>query len=176
MSAPQLITVEVNGEPRQASVEPRLLLVDFLREQLGLTGTHSGCDDGVCGACTVLLEGRPVKSCLLLAVQVDGASVTTIEGVGDPHQMDEVQRAFVEAGAVQCGYCTPGMVIAARALLDRNPDPDDAAIRAGMRGNVCRCGGYQAIREAVRLAAAERARGPELSSSPLPADPTEEGA
>ncbi len=167
MSGSEPIAVAVNGERREASVEPRRLLVDFLREDLGLIGTHSGCDDGVCGACTVLLDGRPVKSCLLFAVQADGAEVTTVEGVGTPASMDEVQRAFIEAGAVQCGYCTPGMVIAARALLDRNPDPDDAAIRDGMRGNVCRCGGYQAIREAVRLAAAARANDSEPSSSPL---------
>jgi carbon-monoxide dehydrogenase small subunit len=153
------IAVSVNGAPRDADVEARLLLVDFLREDLGLTGTHSACDDGVCGACTVLVDGQPVKSCLMLAAQVDGADVTTVEGMGAPQSLHPVQQAFVDAGAVQCGYCTPGMVVATAALLARNPDPDDAAIRAGLLGNVCRCGGYQAIRDAVRLAARELANG-----------------
>ena len=161
------LTVEVNGARHERAVEPRMLLVDLLREDLGLTGTHVGCDDGVCGSCTVLVGGQPLKSCLMLAVQADGASVTTIEGIGTPQALDPMQRAFIEAGAVQCGYCTPGMVIAARALLERNPDPDDAAIRDGLRGNICRCGGYQAIRDAVRLAAAERAEPVPRSASPL---------
>jgi carbon-monoxide dehydrogenase small subunit len=154
------IAVAVNGTEREAEVEGRLLLVDFLREELGLTGTHSACDDGVCGACTVLVDGQPVKSCLMLAAQVDGGDVTTVEGIGAPQSLHPVQQAFVEAGAVQCGYCTPGMVVATAALLARNPDPDDEAIRAGLVGNVCRCGSYQAIRDAVRLAARELANGP----------------
>jgi carbon-monoxide dehydrogenase small subunit len=153
------IAVAVNGTGREAEVEGRLLLVDFLREELGLTGTHSACDDGVCGACTVLVDGQPVKSCLMLAAQVDGGDVTTVEGIGAPQSLHPVQQAFVEAGAVQCGYCTPGMVVATAALLARNPDPDDEAIRAGLVGNVCRCGSYQAIRDAVRLAARELANG-----------------
>jgi aerobic carbon-monoxide dehydrogenase small subunit len=154
------VSVTVNGTGREAEVEGRVLLVDFLREELGLTGTHSACDDGVCGACTVLADGQPVKSCLMLAAQVDGGDVTTVEGIGAPQSLHPVQQAFVDAGAVQCGYCTPGMVVATAALLARNPDPDDEAIRAGLVGNVCRCGGYQAIRDAVRLAARELANGP----------------
>jgi len=149
----ETVGLRVNGEDTTAAVEPRLLLVDHLREDLGLTGAHTGCDDGVCGACTVLVDGQPTKSCLMLTVQADGCDVTTIEGLGTPQDLHPVQQAFIDAGAVQCGYCTPGMVVAVAALLARDPDPDDAAIRAGLQGNVCRCGGYQAIREAVRLAA-----------------------
>jgi carbon-monoxide dehydrogenase small subunit len=159
VSEHERIAVTVNGTRREAEVEGRLLLVDFLREDLGLTGTHSACDDGVCGACTVIVDGEPIKSCLMLAAQVDGVDVTTVEGLGGPQSLHPVQQAFVDAGAVQCGYCTPGMVVATTALLARNPDPDDEAIRAGLIGNVCRCGGYQAIRDAVRLAARELANG-----------------
>jgi carbon-monoxide dehydrogenase small subunit len=159
VSESEQISVTVNGTRREAEVEGRLVLVDFLRDDLGLTGTHSACDDGVCGACTVLVDGQPVKSCLMLAAQVDDVEVTTVEGIGAPQSLHPIQQAFVDAGAVQCGYCTPGMVVAAAALLARNPDPDDEAIRAGLVGNVCRCGGYQAIRDAVRLAAHELANG-----------------
>ncbi|MEN3281815.1 MAG: aerobic carbon-monoxide dehydrogenase small subunit [Solirubrobacteraceae bacterium] len=153
MSEIENVALTVNAQARSGAVEPRLLLVDFLRDDLRLTGVHIGCDDGVCGACTVLVDGQPAKSCLMLAVQANGAEVTTVEGLGQPQSLHPVQQAFIDAGAVQCGFCTPGMVVAVAALLERNPDPDDAAIRAGLVGNICRCGGYQAIREAVRLAA-----------------------
>ena len=142
----------VNGVTHERDVEPRLLLVDFLRAELGLTGAHSGCDDGLCGACTVKVDGEPVKSCLMLAIQVDGSEVTTIEGLGAPGALHPVQQAFIDAGAVQCGYCTPGMVIAASALLERTPAPSDAEIREGLVGNLCRCGCYQNIRAAVTQA------------------------
>lgn len=152
MAGPIPVIVEVNRQRYERTFEPRLLLVDFIRRDLGLTGAHSGCDDGLCGACTVLVDGEPVKSCLLLAVQVDGQRVTTVEGVGAAGR-HPVQQAFVDEGAVQCGYCTPGFVVASVALLERDPDPDDNAIRASLVGNLCRCGGYQNIRRAVRAAA-----------------------
>jgi carbon-monoxide dehydrogenase small subunit len=145
------IAVTVNGTRHDAVIEPRTLLVYFLREQLGLTGTNVGCDTSSCGACTVLLDGESVKSCTVLAVQADGAEVTTIEGLGGEHP---VQRAFHEHHALQCGYCTPGFVMAAVSLLDEQPDPSDDEIRQGLEGNLCRCTGYQNIVEAVRAAAA----------------------
>jgi carbon-monoxide dehydrogenase small subunit len=149
------VTLHVNGEERTAEVEPRLLLVDLIRENLRLTGTHVGCDDGVCGACTVELDGETVKSCLLFAVQADGAHVTTIEGVGGPvaRARGVVQESFIHAGAIQCGYCTPGMVMSARAVLSACPHPTEEDVRAGMLGNLCRCGGYQKIVAAVLHAA-----------------------
>jgi carbon-monoxide dehydrogenase small subunit len=134
-------------------VDPRLLLTDFLRADLGLTGAHMGCDDGMCGACTVKVDGRPVKSCLMLAIQADGARMTTVEGLGTSADLHPVQQAFIDAGAVQCGYCTPGFVVATSALLERTPAPTDAEIRDGLVGNLCRCGCYQNIRAAVALAA-----------------------
>lgn len=150
---PVEIALEVNGARRRAEVEPRLLLVDLLREELRLTGTHVGCDDGACGACTVDVDGEIVKSCLCLAVQAQDARVTTVEGLAGPSGLSGLQQAFVDAGALQCGYCTPGMVMAARALLRRNPAPAEADVRAALLGNLCRCGGYQHIVRAVLLAA-----------------------
>ena len=142
--------ITVNGTEHDVDVEPRTLLVYFLREQLGLTGTNVGCDTSSCGACTVLLDGESVKSCTLFAVQADGASVTTIEGLGGEHP---VQKAFHEHHALQCGYCTPGFVMAAISLLDEHPDPSEDEIRQGLEGNLCRCTGYHNIVKAVRAAA-----------------------
>jgi aerobic carbon-monoxide dehydrogenase small subunit len=147
------ITVSVNGEEQAANVEPRLLLVHFLRDRLGLTGTHVGCDTSSCGACTVLLDGESVKSCTMFAVQADGRAVTTIEGLGNSAALHPMQEAFWAEHGLQCGYCTPGMIVAAVDLLQRNPDPSDAEIRAGLEGNLCRCTGYQHIVNAVRSAA-----------------------
>jgi carbon-monoxide dehydrogenase small subunit len=142
--------ITVNGTEHDVDVEPRTLLVYLLREQLGLTGTNVGCDTSSCGACTVLLDGESVKSCTLFAVQADGASVTTIEGLGGEHP---VQKAFHEHHALQCGYCTPGFVMAAISLLNEHPDPSDEEIRHGLEGNLCRCTGYHNIVDAVRAAA-----------------------
>jgi carbon-monoxide dehydrogenase small subunit len=152
VSAQQSIRTVVNGVVHERDVEPRLLLVDFLRADLGLTGAHSGCDDGLCGACTVIVDDEPVKSCLMLAVQANGTAVTTIEGLGAADGLHPVQQAFIDAGAVQCGYCTPGFVVAAAALLERIPQPTDAEIREELVGNLCRCGCYQQIRAAVTAA------------------------
>jgi aerobic carbon-monoxide dehydrogenase small subunit len=147
------ITVYVNGTPREAEVEPRELLVHFLREQLGLTGTNVGCDTSSCGACTVLVDGDSVKSCTMFAVQADGAEVLTIEGLAEGDELHPVQRAFHEQHGLQCGYCTPGFVMAAVALLRENPAPSEHEIRHGLEGNLCRCTGYQTIVEAVQAAA-----------------------
>jgi aerobic carbon-monoxide dehydrogenase small subunit len=147
------IAVTVNGERREAEVEPRQLLVYFLREQLGLTGTTVGCDTSSCGSCTVLLGGESVKSCTVLAVQADGAEVTTIEGLAQDGQLHPVQRAFHEQHALQCGYCTPGMVMAAVSLLAEQPSPSEADIRLALEGNICRCTGYHNIVKAVQAAA-----------------------
>jgi carbon-monoxide dehydrogenase small subunit len=147
------IAVTVNGARREAEVEPRQLLVYFLREQLGLTGTNVGCDTSSCGACTVLLDGESVKSCTVLAVQADGAEVTTIEGLATDGELHPVQRAFHEQHALQCGYCTPGMVLAAVSLLAEQPNPSEEAIRTGLEGNLCRCTGYHNIVKAVQAAA-----------------------
>jgi aerobic carbon-monoxide dehydrogenase small subunit len=149
------IAVTVNGERREAEVEPRQLLVYFLREQLGLTGTNVGCDTSSCGACTVLLGGESVKSCTVLAVQADGAEVTTIEGLAQNGELHPVQRAFHEQHALQCGYCTPGMVMAAVSLLAEQPSPSEADIRLALEGNLCRCTGYHNIVKAVQAAGAE---------------------
>jgi aerobic carbon-monoxide dehydrogenase small subunit len=146
------ITVTVDGVSYADDVEPRLLLVHYLREVLGKTGTPVGCDTSNCGACTVLLDGKSVKSCAVLAVQADGADVTTIEGLADG-ELHPVQRAFHAEHALQCGYCTPGMIMAATDLLQDNPNPSDAEIRAGLEGNLCRCTGYENIVRAVRRAA-----------------------
>jgi carbon-monoxide dehydrogenase small subunit len=147
------IAVTVNGERREAEVEPRQLLVYFLREQLGLTGTTVGCDTSSCGSCTVLLGGESVKSCTVLAVQADGAEVTTIEGLAQDGQLHPVQRAFHEHHALQCGYCTPGMVMAAVSVLAEQPSPSEADIRLALEGNICRCTGYHNIVKAVQAAA-----------------------
>jgi carbon-monoxide dehydrogenase small subunit len=148
------ITVQVNGVARRAAVPPRLTLTDFIRERCGLTGTHLGCEHGVCGACTVVLDGEAVRSCLVFAVQVDGAEVTTIEGIGGDHGgLSPVQEAFRDHHGLQCGFCTPGFVISVTAFLDEHPDPTDEEIREALSGNLCRCTGYQGILAAVRAAA-----------------------
>jgi carbon-monoxide dehydrogenase small subunit len=143
------INISVNGEEYQLEVKPNRVLLDVLREDLGLTGTKKGCGLGKCGACTVLLDGRPIHSCLLLAVQADRKQITTIEGIAseEPHPL---QSAFVEKGAVQCGFCTPGMINAAKALLDNNPNPDEAEIKLAIAGNLCRCTGYNQIVSAIQ--------------------------
>jgi carbon-monoxide dehydrogenase small subunit len=147
------ITLTVNGAMHTVEVEPRQLLVYLLREDLGLTGTNVGCDTSSCGACTVLVDGDAVKSCTILAVAADGSEVTTIEGIADGDEPHPVQRAFREQHALQCGYCTPGFVVAAVALLRENPDPSEQEIRHALEGNLCRCTGYQPIVAAVRAAA-----------------------
>jgi carbon-monoxide dehydrogenase small subunit len=147
------ITVKVNGKDRAAAVEPRLLLVHFIREHLALTGTHIGCDTTNCGACTVLLDGRPVKSCTLFAVQADGRELRTIEGVGNSSALHPLQEGFKESHGLQCGFCTPGMIMSACALLEKNPHPTEEDIRWGISGNLCRCTGYQNIVKAVQYAA-----------------------
>ena len=147
------INVTVNGKARAAEVEPRLLLVHFLRENLELTGTHVGCDTSQCGACTVHLDSAAVKSCTVLAVQADGAEVTTIEGLAQGADLHPVQAAFREEHGLQCGYCTPGMVMIAAHLLETRPDPDDDAIKHALEGNLCRCTGYVNIVKAIRAAA-----------------------
>jgi carbon-monoxide dehydrogenase small subunit len=148
------IEITVNGRRHAADVDARLLLVHFLRENLGLTGTHVGCDTSNCGACTVLVDGKSAKSCTVLAVQADGTNVTTIEGVGQEGALHPMQESFWSAHGLQCGYCTPGMIVSAIDLLQRNPDPTDEEIRAALSGNLCRCTGYENIVKAVREAAA----------------------
>ncbi len=150
MTTDQHVGLEVNGEWRTCSTSARTSLADFLRDQLGLTGTHLGCEHGVCGACTVLLNGTPIRSCIMLAAQADGQSVTTIEGLSGPQgELNEVQDAFCETHALQCGFCTPGMVLAVHALVENNPRPTDEDIDEAIGGNICRCTGYVQIREAV---------------------------
>ena len=151
------ISVTVNGRNYQEEVEPRLLLVDFLRDVLSLTGTHVGCDTSGCGACTIAVNGKAVKSCTLLAVQADGATVTTIEGLASNGELHPLQQGFHEEHGLQCGFCTPGMIMAAWQLLERNPDPSDAEIRHALEGNFCRCTGYENIVRSVRHAAAAKA-------------------
>jgi carbon-monoxide dehydrogenase small subunit len=148
------IELVVNGEPATAEVAGRTLLVDMLRDSLGLTGTHVGCDTSQCGCCTVHLNGEAVKSCTLLAQQAEGATVTTIEGIGTPGRLHPVQQAYSACHGLQCGFCTPGMIMATIALLDRHPDPTDEEIREGLSGNLCRCTGYVNIEASVRAAAA----------------------
>ena len=148
------IDLTVNGKTRSATVPARLTLVDFLRETLNLTGTHTGCEHGVCGACTVLLDGEPVRSCLLFAVQADGAQIATVEGLApDTEGLSVLQDSFCELHALQCGFCTSGMLMAAHALLTRDPDPSEEKIREAIGGNLCRCTGYKQIVEAIALAA-----------------------
>jgi aerobic carbon-monoxide dehydrogenase small subunit len=151
------LTVTVNGEERSTEVESRLLLVHYLRGTLGLTGTHVGCDTTSCGACTVLLDGVPVKSCSVLAVQADGREITTVEGLAAGAELHPIQEGFHEEHGLQCGFCTPGMMLTAKALLDENPDPSEDEIRWALSGNVCRCTGYQNIVNAVRNAADKQA-------------------
>jgi aerobic carbon-monoxide dehydrogenase small subunit len=150
------VSIKVNGRVRKASVEPRLLLVHFLREHLHLTGTHVGCDTSQCGACTVLVDGRSAKSCTIFAAQADGSEVTTIEGLAKDGGLHALQDGFWEEHGLQCGYCTPGMIIAAVNLLNENPAPDERQIREGIIGNFCRCTGYQHIVNAIQHAANKR--------------------
>ena len=152
MSEKISITAIINGAKHSATVEPRRSLVDFLRHDLGLVGTHVGCEHGVCGACTVMLDGRTVRSCLLFAAQADGSEVTTIEGIGTDEALHPLQAAFQQHHALQCGFCTPGMILAAIELLRDNPDPTEEEIRVGLSGNLCMCTGYVNIVRAVRAA------------------------
>jgi carbon-monoxide dehydrogenase small subunit len=148
------VRVSVNGQPADATVEPRLTLADFLRENCGLTGTHLGCEHGACGACTVLVDGQAVRSCLMFAVQADGAEVTTVEGIASPDgELSPVQQAMRDCHGLQCGFCTPGFAMSITALLRDNPTPTDQEIREGLSGNFCRCTGYQGIVNAVHRAA-----------------------
>ena len=150
------ITVTVNGRKYEAQVEPRLLLSDFLRDRLGLTGTHVGCEHGVCGACTILANGDSLRSCLMLAVRADGAEILTVEGLGSQDQLNVLQNEFREKHGLQCGFCTPGMLISGMDLLEKYPLASDEEIREGLSGNLCRCTGYQNIVAAIRAAAALR--------------------
>jgi carbon-monoxide dehydrogenase small subunit len=169
------ITVTVNGEPYTREVEARMLLVHFLREELRLTGTHWGCDTSNCGVCVVWLEGRPVKSCTVLAVMADGRSVRTVEGLASNGALDPVQQGFIECHGLQCGFCTPGMMLTARWLLDREPDPTPERIREAISGQLCRCTGYENIVRSVRWAAEHPAEHPAEHSAEKPAE-TEEVA
>jgi aerobic carbon-monoxide dehydrogenase small subunit len=152
------ITVDINGESYSHEVEPRLLLVHYLREVVGLTGTHVGCETSLCGACTVRLDGRAVKSCTMFAVQADGARITTIEGLSRDGKLDPMQEAFWNEHGLQCGFCTPGMIMASKQILERNEAPSEDEIRHGLEGNLCRCTGYQHIVKAVKAAAAAGAK------------------
>jgi carbon-monoxide dehydrogenase small subunit len=147
------LSVTVNGKRHELEIEPRLLLVDLLRDVLSLTGTHVGCDSSYCGACTVLLDGRSVKSCTVLAAQAHGAEITTVEGLAADGELHSVQKAFAENHGLQCGYCTPGLLLSTIDLLSRHPNPSDAEIRKAIAGNTCRCTGYQNILKAIRAAA-----------------------
>jgi len=148
----RIIELSVNGERHEIAVKPRNTLVEVLREKIGLTGTKEGCEQGACGVCTVLLDGRPVLGCLTLAVECDGRSVRTVEGLAQGDQLSPIQQAFLDQGAVQCGYCTAGMLMSATALLERNPKPSVPEIKKALEGNICRCTGYNAIVAAVRQA------------------------
>lgn len=154
MSSSQItVEIQVNGVVQPRTIEPRTTLVDFLRDHLGLTGTHVGCEHGICGACSVLLDGEPIRSCCMFAVQADGMAVTTVEGLAPQRGcLSKIQDAFCETHALQCGYCTPGMLVACHALVEQNPHPDEAQIRDAIGGNLCRCTGYQQIVDAVKLA------------------------
>jgi aerobic carbon-monoxide dehydrogenase small subunit len=154
MARPVPVSITVNGKVREGSLEPRLLLVHYLREQLNLTGTHVGCDTSQCGACTVLIDGESVKSCTMFAVQADGTDVLTIEGLAKDGALHPMQEGFWEEHGLQCGYCTPGMILSSVNLLRENPHPTEAEIRTGLDGNLCRCTGYQHIVNAVQAAAA----------------------
>jgi aerobic carbon-monoxide dehydrogenase small subunit len=159
MAAKQKVRVKINGQEREAEVEPRLLLVHFIREVLSLTGTHIGCDTSHCGACTVMLDGKTVKSCTMFAVQADGSEILTIEGLIQDGKLHPLQEGFKEEHGLQCGYCTPGMILSSLALLKRNPNPSEDEIRQGISGNLCRCTGYKNIVKAVQYAAAKMAQG-----------------
>jgi len=155
----KMLHVTVNGVPRAVAVLPNRTLVEFLREDLNLTGTKQGCGEGDCGACTVLLDGAAVNSCLVLALQTEGREVLTIEGLAPGTELHPIQQSFVELGAIQCGYCSPGMILSAKALLDKNPKPSEEQIRTQISGNLCRCTGYQKIVEAIQDAALRLAAG-----------------
>ena len=155
MSNTMDIALTVNQIEFSRSVEPRMLLSDFLRHELGLTGTHVGCEHGVCGACTVLFDGQPVRSCLMFAVQADGHEIITIEGIGTIENLHPIQESFIEAHGLQCGFCTPGIILTLIPFLESNPNPDEEEIRHAISGNICRCTGYQNIVDAVKLAAAK---------------------
>ena len=146
----RLITLNVNGETVEAAVDPNRTLIQFLREDLGLTGTKHGCGLGDCGACTVILDGKPVNSCLMLAIQANGGEVITIEGLAENGKLHPIQQAFVDKGAIQCGFCSSGMILSAKSLLDKKPNPSETDIRRALSGNLCRCTGYQKIIEAVQ--------------------------
>ncbi len=159
MTDQHTIRVVVNGTPYERTVESRLLLSDFLRHELGLTGTHVGCEHGVCGACTVLFDGEPVRSCLMFAVQADGHEIMTVEGLApDPEHLHPLQEAFWEAHALQCGFCTPGFLMTLKPFLEENPNPTEEEIRLAISGNLCRCTGYQHIVDAVKIAAEKMRR------------------
>jgi carbon-monoxide dehydrogenase small subunit len=145
----QFITLRVNGEEREVAVLPNRTLLEVLREDLALTGTKEGCDDGVCGACTVLVDDKPVRACLLLAIQARGREILTIEGLAEGERLHPIQQAFIDHGAIQCGFCTPGMLLSAKALLEENPRPTELEVRQAIAGNLCRCTGYQKIVEAI---------------------------
>jgi aerobic carbon-monoxide dehydrogenase small subunit len=160
----QLITLTVNNQEYELAVEPNLTLLDLLRYRLELTGTKKGCDEGDCGACTVIMNGKAVSSCLVLAVQANGKEILTIEGMETEEGIHPIQQAFIDNGAIQCGYCTPGMILSAKTLLDRNPQPSEEEIRTAISGNLCRCTGYQKIVEAIEEASAKTSgRSPQSS-------------
>ena len=155
MTQQHKVRLNVNGRAYEREVEPRTTLVDFLRHELGLTGTHVGCEHGVCGACTIIKDGKAVRSCLMLAVQADGAELQTVEGLHGENGLHPIQEAFIEKHGLQCGFCTPGFLMTTVELLGDHPDPSDEDIREALGGNLCRCTGYQSIMESVRLAAAK---------------------
>lgn len=148
-----IISLNINGQPVEAAAAPNMTLLAFLREEIGLTGAKHGCGLGDCGACTVIMDGQPVNSCLVLAVQAQGKDIITIEGLAENGKLHPIQRAFVDKGSIQCGFCTPGMILSAKALLDQNPKPTEKEIRTAISGNLCRCTGYQKIVEAIQEAA-----------------------
>ena len=152
-----LVSLTINGDPQTAMVKANTVLVNLLREEYDLTGTKKGCELGDCGSCTILLDGRPVNSCLVLALEADGSEIVTVEGLTERGELDRVQQAFLDKAAVQCGYCTPGMILSAKALLDRNPDPTEEEIREAIAGNLCRCTGYVNIVRAIKAAAGQEA-------------------
>lgn len=149
------ISFKLNGTPQTSDVKPNLTLLRFLRDQLGVMGVKSGCDTGECGACTILIDGEPVNACLVLAVEIDDTEIVTVEGLSSDEQLDPLQQAFIDHNGIQCGFCTPGILISAKALLERNPEPDRTQIKDALRGNLCRCTGYVRIIEAVEAAAQE---------------------
>jgi len=154
----KLISLTVNGKVYEVAVKPNQTLVDFLRDELDLIGTKKGCEMGDCGSCTVLMDGRPVNSCLVLAVQANGREIQTIEGLESPEGLHPIQKAFVDKGAIQCGFCTPGMILTAKSLLEKNPSPDRDEIRRAISGNLCRCTGYQKIVDAIEAASAQMSK------------------